>query len=315
MSYTPLRVYDLGRLVAQLRDAGFNISSDPGDVNSVAKVEHYIPIIGQARFEEYAHPFIRAMESRHISIGVNNVLKLYKFDRKLRLLSLDAIERIEVSIKSLLLRELIALRGPGWFKDRTFLNEFNHNLDHDIRADIQRSPTMKDPNGKSRAIGDFPELRIMDALSYGRVEKLLEGLPRRNRIAIAKHFPGVPEKLMVNWFSAFRVVRNVAAHHTRLWNVRFKVTPIVHRDWAGTYGDPGPGGWEARYYVQAMAMFYLLKRIARNTRWHCRLLALMHSDLPEHIDIAGAMGFPANWHKTTFWDIDHCFKYFSRAQL
>lgn len=84
-----------------LTNSGLYISSDPLSRHSLDKARHYLTKVGTQRFHIYfydIHPLIKAFPDAQI--GVDDVLRLYKFDRKLRGLVLDAIERIEVSVKN-----------------------------------------------------------------------------------------------------------------------------------------------------------------------------------------------------------------------
>ncbi|MGB9369274.1 MAG: Abi family protein [Xanthobacteraceae bacterium] len=291
------------RYVAKLRELGFHISDSDSGENSLQKLQHYIPMIGIARFEEYAYPFKNEMKRRKTPIGVSNVFRLYKFDRKLRLLSLDAIERIEVAVKSAVQSELVSIRGVEWFRDARFVDSLAPKLYQELEHDVLQVPAMLDDRGKPKPLSEFPSERIMDVLSYKRIENILTGLRRQNRKNVAARFPDVSAELLVSWFSSFRFVRNTAAHHTRLWNMWFRVAPTIHNEWYGTFGSVTKG-YEKRYYAQALAMYYLLRRIARNTRWHKRLYELMSSDGPNSLDVLQLMGFPGDWHESPFWSFE-----------
>jgi abortive infection bacteriophage resistance protein len=292
------------RYIARLVELGFYISDSDSGEDSLQKVRHYIPMIGVARFDEYAYPFKKEMARQRTRVGVSNVLRLYKFDRKLRLLSLDAIERIEIAVKSAVQSELVDIRGPEWFRNSQFVDSLGSGLYRELEHDVFQLPLMTDERGRRKALSEFPSERIMDVLSYKRIERLLTGLRRQHRKNVASRFNDVSAELLVSWFSSFRFVRNTAAHHTRLWNMWFRVAPTIHSGWYGTFGGALPKGYEKRYYAQALAMYYLLKRIARNTRWHYRLHELMSAEGPDLLDIPYIMGFPPDWDKSSFWSIE-----------
>ena len=116
------------RLIANLRAQGLVIDDEPGTANSKAKARHYLRHIGPFRFFGYLNAF-----KSHLAAGqrieLQDVLKLYKFDRRLRLLSLDALERVEVSIKAHLAHLFIKEYGDNWFTGSNSREAFGSNAD------------------------------------------------------------------------------------------------------------------------------------------------------------------------------------------
>jgi abortive infection bacteriophage resistance protein len=73
------------------------------------KVKNYLLKIGYYRLSAYWHPFKRhdcPNESFVTSIEFSKIVQLYVFDKCLRLLTLDAIERIEVAFRTQIAHEL-----------------------------------------------------------------------------------------------------------------------------------------------------------------------------------------------------------------
>lgn len=63
------------------------------------KAIHYFSQISYYRLSAYMYPFL-ADKEKHLfkpNVTFQNILDIYNFDRELRLLIMDAIERIEVS--------------------------------------------------------------------------------------------------------------------------------------------------------------------------------------------------------------------------
>lgn len=55
--------------------------------------------------------------------GFDDVLDLYVFDRKLRLLVLDALERVEVAVRSALTDHMSQAHGAFWYVDPIHFQE------------------------------------------------------------------------------------------------------------------------------------------------------------------------------------------------
>lgn len=71
-------------------------------IPDLAKAEFYLSHLNYYRFAAYCLPFEQdhATHQFHAGTSFDDVLNLYIFDRELRLLLLDAIERIEVSLRT-----------------------------------------------------------------------------------------------------------------------------------------------------------------------------------------------------------------------
>lgn len=71
-------------------------------VSDVPKAEHYLAQLNYYRFAAYCLPFEQDHATHQYLPGTTfeDILNLYSFDRKLRLLVLDGIERIEVSLRT-----------------------------------------------------------------------------------------------------------------------------------------------------------------------------------------------------------------------
>ena len=111
--------------IALMRSRGLVIKDED-------KAAHYLKHIGYYRLSIYMLPFQRADKSdRHHDFApgtdFEDILHLYSFDRKLRLLVIDALERIEISIKSVMVDTMCVPYGSHWYmRADLFQPEFKH---------------------------------------------------------------------------------------------------------------------------------------------------------------------------------------------
>lgn len=283
----------------QLRERGFFFRDDRRTGHSREKLIHYITAIGQARFHDYAYPFQRALDQGK-RVGADHILRLYRFDRKLRLLSLDAVERIEVSIKSHLDIQLRSIHGNNWHTRIELLNGLAPGLYENIQSDIRRSPIMKSLINSGKTYADFPSTRIMDNVSYGRVEILLKTLPPGQPLTQISRSFGLTNRIFLSWVATTRNIRNTAAHHSRLWNRRLQQTPIIPQDISSAIGDVRPDYVE-KFYSAAIVLNSFASVAARNSQWRVRLRTLIEENNVGHIDLKTEMGFPDDWWETDYW--------------
>ncbi len=115
-------------------DEQINLLKSRGlSIKDEAQAKFYLKNIGYYRLSAYELPFQRGdhSETHHQFLPdttFEQVLELYTFDRKLRLLVMDALERIEIAIKSFIINEMCIPYGAHWYMDR---NHFVNGFDYD----------------------------------------------------------------------------------------------------------------------------------------------------------------------------------------
>ena len=90
-----LKCVGLLDLMALLESRGLVISDE-------AKAVRYLESIGYYRLSAYMYPFLKAPKETHLykdGTTFQQVLNLYRFDKKLRMLLLNEIEKVEIAIR------------------------------------------------------------------------------------------------------------------------------------------------------------------------------------------------------------------------
>jgi abortive infection bacteriophage resistance protein len=115
---------------------------------------------------------------------------------------------------------------------------------------------------------------------------------------------GVPRPdLLTGWVRSLNFVRNLCAHHSRLWNRPLIDQPALPR------GSELPllqhllddRLTQTRFYSAAAILCFLLRVINPGTTWASRLRDHL-ATLPKAPGVAlGHMGFPANWASLPLW--------------
>jgi len=275
---------------------------------------HYLQHVGYYRLSAYALPLQDCTQTgKPFQPGAtfDLVLDFYRFDRELRLLVLDAIERCEVALRSALSNEMSVRHGPHWFMNpRHFSGRFNHArliTDIEDEARISAPDGLPDQPHQEVFINHYytkygephlpPSWMVMETLSLSSLSRLYAGLGTgAERIAIARHF-GTDEFVLRSWFHVLSYVRNLCAHHARLWNRQFviKFRQVARRHQTFLFTND-------RFFAVAVVLYDLLQQVAPDTRWHLRLRDLL-SQYP--VVPPGAMGFPVDWQQEVFWGFPH----------
>ncbi|HEU0051609.1 MAG TPA: Abi family protein [Longimicrobium sp.] len=278
-------------LLSHLRARGLSI---PDPLTARRALEY----VGYYRLLIYMRPLQqpdRISGVRRFSPGTTfeNVLDLYNFDRRLRLLCMDAIERIEVALRAAIVSEVAVPHGSHFFLDPRFFDrvatlvEFYQSASRETKHLAIRHYT------KQYASPELPPVwAVMEAITYGSLSRLFSGLKLSYRKAVAARF-GYDETLLVSWFRCVNLVRNMCAHHTRLWNARMLVDqPLAVKPLRAEFAQ------RDRFYARAIVMAALLEAIEPGSDWRKRLVALL-DEFP--MVQPTALGFPPDWRRRDFW--------------
>lgn len=270
--------------------------------------------IGFYRLSGYSHPFRSAGNRSRFKAGTtfDQIVRLYEFDRRLRLLVGDAIDRCEVAIRAQIVNETAIRLGAHWFVEpRHFnkafqLSDLQSKIENAVGIRFNPATNQKEyPQKHSETFishyyskydqPKYPPIWMTaETLSFGVLSRMLSYLADEKILeAISKPF-GFHHTVFRQWVFSLSYLRNLCAHHNRLWNRVFSIPPKVAKKHKGMIPQPD------RFYAFAVVLFDLLKSIQGGDGWALRLRKLM-DEFPEIDPLA--MGFPADWHKETFWSL------------
>jgi abortive infection bacteriophage resistance protein len=151
----------------------------------------------------------------------DDVLNLYIFDRHLRLLIIDAIERIEVAVRAVWALHMATNHGPhGYLEPGLYRKPYYFArglVAFEEEFDRSRDSFIEHYKGKYRTPALPPVWMAAEILSFGQLSKWIENLrTSADRQALARSF-GIDERLFCSFLRHLTVVRNICAHHGRLW--------------------------------------------------------------------------------------------------
>lgn len=253
---------------------------------------HTLEYIGYYRLLIYMRPLQDSHKNFLPGTKFEDVLNLYNFDRELRLLCLDAIERVEVALRSAIVSQVAVPHGAHFFLDTIHFEELDGFVGFFNTASNAKYLAIK--HYKSLYISPklAPIWAITEAITYGALSRLYSGLKLQHRKAIALKFK-LDETVLVSWFRSLNVLRNMCAHHNRLWNFHMLVDrPIAAAKFISELAQTD------RFYARAVVLKVLLEVIDPTSNWKQRLVTLI-SRYPS-VPISD-MGFPSNWQTRAFW--------------
>jgi abortive infection bacteriophage resistance protein len=309
------------------------------DISDITAAHSCLERIGYYRLSGYWHPFRKSHKSinpvtqkplldpktgKKVTIVEDDfrpgstfqqAMDLYVFDKRLRMIFLDAIERVEVALRvdvALLLgqRSQLAHRDPSQF-DRSFISTRNGGgeTEHEkwlVKLDDRYGKSKEKfvIHFKSKYSGTHPPIWVaIELWDFGMLSILLRGLTFADRSALAMKYLLPRPELLTGAMRSINHVRNICAHHSRLWNrsLADRVSPpklgeIPLLDHLVTDKQG-----QSRIYQTAAFLQFLLKTINPPTRWATRLKDHM-STLPVGNGIhLNQSGFPDGWHRLPLW--------------
>ncbi len=240
----------------------------------------------------------------------DTAFNIYKFDRELRLLVLRQLEKIEVAVRAKMIYTLSHSKGAFWYLDSA---NFSKPIKHaetltKIGNEYSRSDEEFIQAFKAKYSDPMPPSWIMlEVSSFGTLSALYSYLiPCIEKREIANYF-GLSDKVLSSWLHSIVYLRNICAHHARLWNREMQIQPIIPRSPLHpfinqtTYTDSTTGSIlplnNKSYFILSMVI-YFLNTINPTHKFQDEFKQLLV--IYPNVDTA-AMGFPDNWQLEALW--------------
>jgi abortive infection bacteriophage resistance protein len=286
----------------KLQTRGLIINNQSLALVSLSNINYY-------RLSAYCLPFKQLDEQGNITekfqknISFENILELYEFDRKLRLLVMDALERIEISIRTNIAYHLAHKYGPYALLN---VQNFHENFEHktwlvQINEEIKRSRERFIEHFKNKYQG-YPNLPVWmatEVLSFGSLSILFKGLKNEDKREIARIYNLHP-KTLANWLHFLTYVRNICAHHSRLWNKELAIKPKI--DSINELWLPPITTRNDRSYIILLIIKELLKVTTNGKDWTISSEHLLKPILEKYNWAHESMGIPPNWLQHPLWE-------------
>ena len=241
----------------------------------------------------------------------NEIFKLYTFDKRLRFLLLDAIERIEINLKTVLAHEIgksdeLAYQktefiNPSKVKD--YYPKYQRNkkrnswIEWSNRQQSELSRSKEDSIIWHRKTNmDIPIWVAVESWSFGTLSIYFELLKQSHQNQIANRLRVSNSSYLIRWLQSINTLRNRCAHHTRIWN----------QSYGNPIGVPTGESEDSLYFSQfnltnnnrkklfglIVVIWYLVKNIGPNSDWIINVLDELENFPQLPICCKSAMGIP-----------------------
>ncbi|OOF56033.1 Abi family protein [Rodentibacter myodis] len=283
-------------LINQLKQRGMIIQDEKYAEKKLSQVGYY-------RLSGFWHISRTPNQDRTFSdnfiqgTDFNEIYRLYIFDKKLRLLLLDIIERLEINIRTIMAHELGRI-NPLAYEDHSIINRkfLQHNWNPRssyLFSKWQDSLTAKIERCKDDFIewhrkneNPLPFWVITETWDFGTLSKYYSLLNGQYQRKIAKHF-NIDERTLTNWLNEINIVRNLAAHHSRVWNRDFNQINIPNFNSQSQQKFKRAGAYfsninldnkaKSRIFGRIAVLWYLISQNSSNYQWLQKLKELIET--------------------------------------
>ncbi|KIC65833.1 Abi family protein [Kocuria rhizophila] len=303
------------------------------DVDDPARAVRLLESVGYYRVTGYLYPFlesekqiddegrttIRVLDKYRPGTALHHAESILDFDRQLRMLVMEGVERVEVAAR-MRIGYVLGRVSPFAHEDPTCFDDSFTTANTDSRGPspskqvmwLERAKERRDSSDEQfvahfrRKYDDhMPVWALTELLELGHLSSLYRGMLQKDAEEVAAAF-GIPQKkMMTSWLASLNYVRNVAAHHARLFNRKLQNAPsrpAVGRvplldHLRGPYAPKEDFGT----YNALAIIAYMLRFVETERSWAPRLAELLRSFPASHALSVESIGVPPDWHALDLW--------------
>lgn len=215
MAYTKLPI-SITDQIALLKSRGLTFADEAYAAKVLEHISYY-------RFAAYLRPMESDKTTHQLHVGATfeNALALYEFDAKLRALIFDAIQKIEITIRSKMIHEFSLAHGAFWFFHESCFTDKHRFVEsmNVLEKELSRSKDefIKEHIAKYGKAEYPPAWKTLELATFGTTSKLFANFSdTRLKKKIARSY-GIPQhEILESWTAAIGPLRNCCAHHGRL---------------------------------------------------------------------------------------------------
>ena len=244
--------------------------------------------------------------------NLSEIIDLYIFDKRMRLLSLDALERIELALQVDVAYALGDLSPVGHTnvtcldKGRANKKERNNqpsNFEKWSKKYYAQKGRLKHHKFVSHNIKSYGELPIwvaIEVFDFGSLSHLFKMMRKIERDKIATKYGLSGGNVLEKWLKSLNYIRNVSAHHGRLWNNNIKDSSFVPRQ----FSDFAETDQYRSFRYLSMMQFFL-NQICPESTWKNRMRQhLLSFPTPSNGAVSiKDMGIVEGWEKSSLWRV------------
>ncbi len=257
------------------------------------------PLKGKTRSKEFIE-----------GVSFDDVMELYIFDRQLRLMIMEAVERIEIALRARWTHFVVMRYGSHAHLDSTnFDLNYRKGIYWRVRDSVIKNSKVSDEvfikhyNRKYSSPACPPLWAATELFTFGEMSIWLS-LTKDNQIKdlVARDLGFRTSRLLEGAIQNISLVRNKCAHHSRVWNRKFTKRVRIVNELSESMMLIGPADKvqvDNRIYNTLVVLIHMLKQQAPHTSYPSRLSQMVRlRSKSEQSD----MGFPIGWEALPIWN-------------
>ncbi len=267
------------------------------------------------------HPTVKTgtlvLDSFKDGTTFKDVIDLYIFDKKLRLLLMDALERIEIALRVDVVHQLGESDPFAHLDAQRFHTSFSKKIDPKTGLTAHHTWINKHAQLVLRDKQDFvhhykekyglplPIWVASGIWDFGTLSTLFGGMLEVDQDKAAQKYGVQNGRIFASWLRSLNHLRNICAHHARLWNRNITEQPKLpdasEVPWVKLFIEDKHA--RARCFLLICITCHFLQRINPNSSWAKRMQEhlLAFPDL-QHVELnLYGLGMPKNWEWCFPW--------------
>lgn len=268
---------------------------------NIAPIKQCLETISYYRLSGYCKIFQNTDHSFKANTNFQQIMELYTFDQELRLLVLKAIEKIEIAFRTAISNYMSVMYTPLWYKNATLFKSsiFHKKFMAQVDSICKDNKEVFLKHYFAHYLEEYPpSWMITECISFGTSTLIFRDLKSMHAKKEIAKVLGYHPTLIASWMEPICYTRNLCAHHSRLWNRWFVLTPQIplkNKEFVKISARINN-----TFYAQALVIILLLKHVTIDSLWHQELFALLqkYPAVPKQ-----EMGFDNNWEQDPLWAI------------
>ena len=220
-----------------------------------------------------------------------DLIRLYNFDKKLRLLLMELLEEVEISFRTHIAYLFATKYHPLAYLDSHYFVDPLHHSKFLVKINelLEKSNEIFVQHHKEKYNGIFPVWVALEVLNFSDLSKMFSNMKTADQKEIArKYYNRVYYEDLRNWLHVLSVIRNICAHYGRIYNrplpVRTRLPKSIREDVKAN-----------EFFSVIIILKYLFVNSNRQHLWdyfitNLKLLLEQYSEI--NISL---LGFPSNW--------------------
>ncbi len=202
-------------------------------IDSTEEAIHFLQRVNYYRFSAYCLPFQSLPDTFSSGTTFTEIMGLYCLDEELRNALMTVLSPIEILLRTHIVYELSHGWGtfthyePSLFRDTVKHTEWVDSLDKQVIQSNERF--LEHYRSKYNGFPKLPLWIACEVMSMGTMSLLYKNLrsePQRRICSIIE----CHQSVLVSWMHVITYLRNICAHHGRLWNRELQIRPLIPRN-------------------------------------------------------------------------------------